>query len=176
MHLFSRCRLVRFRDAVGMKENQGEAPGWLVGSCWLWNFRSFLTISDNLKLKRPGFQHGSFMFMTLWMAGWLDNSWILWLLGGSVEWKQLEGECTPCISTMLWIFDAHLLSCWKCDVSAVRCIWEFQSLFCCHSTWLSPREPGLRLIWRHVNYRVLWIGATPFKLPMKWESLSSYLT
>ena len=128
MHLFSRCRLVRFRGAVGMKDNQGEAPGWLIGSCWLWNVRSFLPISDNLKLKWPGFLHAkrdetrnvwtfwraswgkNSMFMTLRMAGWLDNSWILWLLGGSVEWKQLEGECTPCISTMLGIFDAPLMS------------------------------------------------------------------
>eukprot|EP00435_Cladocopium_sp_Y103_P041067 s3008_g11.t1 len=29
-------------------------------------------------------------------GGWLDNSWVLWLLGGAVEWKELDGECKPC--------------------------------------------------------------------------------
>ncbi|CAJ1351426.1 unnamed protein product [Effrenium voratum] len=29
---------------------------------------------------------------------WLDNSWVLWLLGGSVEWRSFQGaECTPCM-------------------------------------------------------------------------------
>ena len=35
-------------------------------------------------------------------GGWLDNSWVLWLLGGAVEWKELEGECRPCSLDSLW--------------------------------------------------------------------------
>ena len=36
------------------------------------------------------------MFSRPTAGGWLDNSWVLWLLGGAVEWKELNGECKPC--------------------------------------------------------------------------------